>query len=195
MSEIKSVGVYGASSTQIAPEYFEDARRVGTLLAQRGIALVNGAGNMGLMQASADACLAAGGTAIGVIPQFMVEQDWHHQGMSELILTRDMSERKNRIAEMTDAAIVLAGGCGTLDELFELITNKQLGIYRKPIVILNTLNYYDLLLRHLQHSAEGHFMRESHLQLWRVASTPEEAVDLALSTPLWDADARRYAKI
>ncbi len=192
---VKTVAVYCASSTQLRQEYYDDARRLGQLLAQRGVALVNGAGNMGLMQASTDGCLEAGGRAIGVIPQFMVEQDWHHRGMSELVLTDDMSQRKNHIAEISDAAIVLAGGCGTLDELFELVTNKQLGLYRKPIVILNTLGYYDMLLKHLQHSADEHFMRESHLQLWRVAQTPEEAVDLALSTPLWDANARQYAKI
>lgn len=195
MSGIKCVAVYCASSTQLHEQYYNDARRVGQLLARSGVALLNGAGNMGLMQAAADGCLEAGGEAIGYIPQFMIEQDWHHRGMTRLVITQDMSERKNRLAEDSDAAIVLAGGCGTLDELFELITNKQLGLYRKPIIILNTLGFYDLLLQHLKHSAEEHFMREVHLGLWRVARTPEEAVELALSTPLWDADARSQAKI
>ncbi len=195
MNEIKKVALYCASSTQLALAYYQDARLVGQLLAQRGITLINGAGNMGLMRASTDACMEAGGHTVGVIPEFMVEQGWHHQGMSELVITRDMSERKNHIASISDAAIVLAGGCGTLDELFELVTNKQLGLYRKPIVILNTLGFYDLLLQHLQRAADQHFMRPGHLDLWRVAESAEEAIELVMSTPLWDANARQYAKI
>lgn len=157
--------------------------------------LVNGAGNMGLMQASADACLAAGGKAIGVIPTFMIEQDWHHKGMTQVIETPDMATRKTKMAELSDGAIALAGGCGTLDELFELITLKQLGIYLKPIVILNTDGYYDHLLAQLERSMEENFMREIHRGIWRVATTPEEAVELVLSTPLWDSNVRRFAKI
>lgn len=190
-----SVAVYCASSTQIHEAYFRDAHRLGQLLAERGVTLVNGAGNMGLMQASADGCLEAGGSVIGVIPTFMVEQDWHHQGLTELILTDDMSARKNKMADLSDAAIALAGGCGTLDELFELITLKQLGVYLKPIVILNTLGYYDHLLAQLDRSMEENFMRPIHRGIWRVAQTPEEAVELVFSTPLWDTSIRRFAKI
>ncbi len=195
MSQVKSVAVYCASSTQLHPQYFQDAHRVGELLAHAGVTLVNGAGNMGLMRATTDGCLAGGGRAIGVIPSFMVAEGWAYDQMTELIETKDMSDRKNKIAEITDAAIALPGGCGTIDELFELITNKQLGLYLKPIVILNTMGYYDPLLQWLERAAEEHFMRDIHLQLWKVARTPEEAVELALSTPLWDADTRRFAKI
>ena len=190
-----NVAVYCASSTQLAPKYNEAARRLGQLLGERGCTLVNGAGNMGLMQISADACLQAGGKAVGVIPTFMIEQNWHHQGMTELVEVPDMSTRKNIMAERSDAAVVLAGGCGTLDELFELITNKQLGLYLKPIVILNTDGYYDPLLLQMQRAMQENFMRQVHGDIWRVARTPEEAVDLVFSTPLWDASIRRFAKI
>ena len=195
MSEIKSVAVYCASSTQLPEIYYEAARQLGRGLAQRGVTLVNGAGNMGLLQASTDACLEAGGRAIGVIPEFMVEQNWHHQGMTQLITVPDMSTRKNKIAELSDAGIALPGGCGTLDELFELVTNKQLGLYLKPIVILNTNGYYDLLLQQMQRAIDENFMRNVHGNIWTVASTPEEAIEQVFNTPLWDTNIRRFAKI
>ncbi len=195
MNDTKRVAVYCASSTQLNERYYEDAYAVGRLLAECGATLVNGAGNMGLMRASADGCLEAGGKVIGVIPSFMIEHDWHHKGLTELIETADMSSRKNLIADMSDAAIVLAGGCGTLDEMFELITNKQLGLYLKPIVILNTLGFYDHLMEHLHRAIEEHFMRSIHAEMWKVVNTPEEAVEVAFTTPLWDAHVQRFAKI
>lgn len=195
MSKVSSIAVYCASSTKIHPDYFADARAIGEGLARRGIGLINGAGNMGLMGASSDACLAAGGDVTGVIPTFMVEQNWHHTGLTRLIVTRDMHERKQTIADLSDGCIALAGGCGTLEELMEVITWKQLGLYLKPIVILNTRGYYDPLLAQLQRGIDEHFMGERHASIWRVAQTPEEAIDLVLSTPLWDASVRKFAAI
>ncbi len=195
MNNIKSVAVYCASSTKIKPIYYEVARQLGRGLALRGVTQVNGAGNMGLMQAASDAGLEAGGRVIGVIPSFMIEQNWHHTGLTEIIETIDMGSRKQTINEMTDAAIVLPGGCGTLDELFEIITLKQLGVYLKPIVILNVEGYYDYLIRHLERSMEENFMRNEHRDIWKVATTAEEAIDLVFTTPLIDESVRRFAKI
>ncbi len=195
MSETKRVAVYCASSTQINEKYYEDAYAVGKLIAERGATLLNGAGDMGLMRASSDGCLEAGGKVIGVIPTFMVEHGWHHKGLTELIETADMSSRKNLLAEMSDTSIVLAGGCGTMDEMFELITNKQLGLYLKPIVILNTLGFYDHLMAHMRRAIEEHFMRPIHAEMWKLVNTPEEAVEAAFTTPLWDAHIQRFAKI
>lgn len=193
--EISKISVYCASSSKIDPSYMAEARKVGRLLAQAGITLVNGAGNMGLMQASTDGCIEAGGKAIGIIPTFMVKEGWCHQGMTEIIETADMHVRQQKMSEMGDAAIVLSGGCGTLAELFELVTWKQLGLYLKPIVILNTNGYYDALLAQMERSADECFMRKEHLQIWRVAQTAEEAVQLATSTPLWDTNVRRFAAV
>lgn len=190
-----NIAVYCASSTKIHPEYFEAARVVGSELARRGVNLVNGAGNMGLMAATSDACLEAGGTVTGIIPKFMVEQGWHHEGLTELILTENMHERKQAIAKMSDGCIALPGGCGTLEELLEIITWKQLGIYLNPIVILNLRGYYDHLLQQLQRGIEEHFLGERHAGIWRVATTPEEAVELVLTTPQWDASVRKFAAI
>lgn len=195
MNNIKSVAVYCASSTKIKPIYYEAARDLGRGLALRGVTLVNGAGNMGLMQASSDACLEAGGKAIGVIPSFMIAQGWQHTGLTQLIETPDMESRKQTINDMTDAAIILPGGCGTMDEFFEIVTLKQLGVYLKPIVILNIDGYYDHLLLHLERSMEENFMRHEHRDIWKVACTPEEAIDLVFTTPLIDESVRRFAKI
>lgn len=193
--DIRKISIYCASSSKIDPAYMQEAYKVGQLLAQMDITVVNGAGSMGLMQASTDGCLQAGGKAIGIIPTFMVEEGWCHQGMTEIIETPDMHSRQQKMSEMGDAAIVLPGGCGTLAELFELITWKQLGIYLKPIVILNINGYYDYLLKQMEQAAEEHFMRKEHLQIWRIAQTAEEAVQLATSTPLWDTNVRRFAAV
>lgn len=189
------IAVYCASSTKVHPDYFAAARQLGEGLARRGIGLINGAGNMGLMAASSDACLAAGGEVTGIIPSFMVEQDWHHKGLTQLIETGDMHERKQTIARLSDGCIALPGGCGTLEELMEVITWKQLGLYLKPIVILNTRDYYAPLLQQLQRGIDEHFMGQRHAEIWRVATTPEEAIELVLSTPLWDKSVRKFAAI
>lgn len=195
MNTIQSVCVYSASSTKIADCYFRAARELGELLAHHGIRLVNGAGNLGLMRACADACLEAGGQVTGVIPRFMVEQGWQHPGLTELIETEDMHTRKQTMARLSDGVIALPGGCGTLEELLEIITWKQLGLYLNPIVVLNTNGFYDPLLKMLDRAAEEHFMRPAHLDIWKVASTPTEAIDLLYSTPVWDKEIRKFAAI
>ena len=191
MNTIQSVCVYSASSTKIADCYFRAARELGELLAHHGIRLVNGAGNLGLMRACADACLQV----TGVIPRFMVEQGWQHPGLTELIETEDMHTRKQTMARLSDGVIALPGGCGTLEELLEIITWKQLGLYLNPIVVLNTEGFYNPLLKMLEHAAEEHFMRPAHLDIWKVASSPAEALDLLYSTPLWDKEVRKFAAI
>ena len=176
MNKINAVCVYSASSTKIDSVYFETAHELGTLLAQNGIRVVNGAGNMGLMAAVSDATLAAGGKVTGVIPHFMVEQNWHHTGLSELV-------------------IALPGGCGTLEELLEIITWKQLGLYLNPIVILNVKGYYNPLLEMFARAAEEHFMGVRHMDIWRVANTPEEAITQIQTTPIWDVSIRKFAAL
>lgn len=195
MNKIESVCVYSASSTKIDPAYFDAARRLGTLLAQHHIRLINGAGNMGLMAAVSDAVLAAGGKATGVIPRFMVEQNWQHTGLTELKVVADMHERKQTMADLSDAIIALPGGCGTLEELLEVITWKQLGLYLNPIVILNVKGYFDPLLQMMAKAMDENFMRTLHGAIWHVASTPEEAIELIYNTPLWDPSIRKFAAI
>ncbi len=194
-NNITSVTVYCASSTQIDECYFEAARRLGILLAQKEIRIVNGAGSMGLMATVSDAALDAGGKVTGVIPSFMVEQGWHHQQLSELRITDTMHERKQLMADLSEGVVALPGGCGTLEELLEIITWKQLGLYIHPIVILNTNGYFDALIKQLDHAVDEHFMRQQHKAIWQVASTPDEAVELLYTTPLWDRSVRKLAAI
>lgn len=195
MNVIKSVCVYSASSTQIAPVYFEVAEELGRLLARKQINLINGAGCIGLMAATSNAALAEGGMVTGVIPRFMVEQGWHHQGLTRLVKTDTMHERKQLMAEMSDGVIALPGGCGTLEELLEIITWKQLGLYLKPIVILNIDGYYNPLLEMLKNAIDGNFMRKEHQAIWQVASTAEEAIDMLYHAPAWNRELRKIAAI
>ena len=195
MNEITSVCVYSASSTKIDPVYFQVAEQLGYLLAENQIRLINGAGNLGLMRSVADAALLAGGKVTGVIPEFMIEQGWHHTSLTELITVESMHERKQLMADLSDAVIALPGGCGTLEELLEIITWKQLGLYLNPIVILNVNGFYDPLLAMLDKGIEENFMRAQHGAIWSVATTPEKALDLIFDMPIWDASIRKFASI
>lgn len=195
MNDITSVCVYCASSTQINEIYVDAAKRLGSLLGQRNIRLVNGAGCIGLMRVVSDAALESGGEVTGVIPEFMVEQGWHHDGLTELIKVESMHERKQLMANLSDAVIALPGGVGTLEELLEIITWKQLGLYLKPVVILNINGYFDSLLSMLEKAVEEHFMRRQHKAIWSVVNTPEEAIEVIFNTPLWDKSNRKFAAI
>lgn len=195
MNQINSVCVYSASSTKIDPVYFTAAETLGRLLTDHHIRLINGAGSIGLMRSVADAVLANGGEVTGVIPHFMVEQGWQHKGLTEMIEVENMHQRKQKMADLSDAIIALPGGCGTLEELLEIITWKQLGLYLNPIVILNTNGYFDPLLTMLQRAVDENFMREQHGAIWHVASTPQEAIDLIHTTPIWDSSIRKFAAI
>lgn len=195
MNTLKNVCVYSASSTQIDPIYFQAADTLGRLLAQKGINLINGAGCLGLMSRISDAALATGGTVTGIIPRFMVEQNWHHKGLTHLIETETMHERKRMMADLSDGIIALPGGCGTMEELLEIITWKQLGLYLKPIVILNTNGFYNPLLEMLERAIDQHFMRRQHGTIWQVAQTPDEAIQLLYTTPMWSKDIRKFAAI
>lgn len=124
----------------------------------------------------------------------MVEQNWHHTGLTELIEVTSMHERKQKMANLSDGIIALPGGCGT-EELLEIITWKQLGLYLNPIIILNINGFFDPLFQMLERAIEENFMRQQHGDIWKVAQTPEEAVELLQTTPVWDASIRKFAAI
>lgn len=176
MTDKGTVCVYGASSTDIKQEYFQAAYQTGRLLALEGMRVVNGGGRMGLMGATTEGALRNGGRVVGVIPEFMVRKDLHHKQLTELVVTPDMHKRKQTMAEMSDAAIALPGGCGTLEELLEIITWRQLSLFSGPVVILNTDDYYRPLSDMLARAVEQHFMKPELTAAWKVADTPEEAV-------------------
>jgi uncharacterized protein (TIGR00730 family) len=177
--EIKgNVCVFCASSANIDERYLADARELGNLLAQGGWRCVNGGGAVGLMGAVTDGTLDAGGEVTGVIPKFMVDNGWCYDRLMDVVVTADMHQRKQMMSNMADAVIALPGGVGTLEELLETLTWRQLGLVKVPIIILNTLGYYDLLLAMLRHAIDEGFMKPSHGQLWQVAATPADAIAL-----------------
>ena len=182
----ETIVVYGASSAEAEKVFVDAAYELGGLIARSGKRLVSGAGSTGLMAAVEDGALDAGGVSIGIIPQFMVDNGWLHQGLTETIITPNMHERKNRMAQMADAVVALPGGTGTFEELFEIITWKMLGLFVKPIVILNTDNYYDPLLEMLDRTADRHFMNPLFRKLWAVAKTPEEVIMLVDKLSDWN---------
>lgn len=173
-----NICVFGASSRNLEKSYVEDSYLLGTLMAQRGWRCLNGAGSEGLMRAVSDGALDAGGEAIGVIPQFMIDNGWHYERLTSIIATPTMHERKSTLARMSQAVIALPGGCGTMEELLESITWRQLNLMPKPIILLNTLGFYDNLVAMLNHAIEHGFMKASHHRLWNVAQTPAQALDI-----------------
>lgn len=174
------ITVYGASSDRIDSCYTDAARTLGRLIAEAGRPLVCGGGRKGIMGAAIEGAIAAGGEAVGVIPQFMVDRSWHNPALSRMIVTDGMHPRKRTMAQLSVAAIACPGGIGTFEELTEIITWRELGLWHGNIVILNTRDYYGPLLEMLDKASRLNFMRSPAGTLWSVASTPEEAVRLAL---------------
>lgn len=177
MSELRSVCVYCGSSPGFDPAYVEMAEALGTHLAERGIRLVYGGGEVGLMGRTADAVLAAGGEVTGVIPVGLFSREIGHRGLTELIEVDTMHTRKHRMFELSDAFVALPGGLGTLEELAEMMTWSQLGVHSKPIGVLDVLGYwqpfFDLLSRGV---AEG-FMKRQHLDLMVRGTDPAALLD------------------
>jgi uncharacterized protein (TIGR00730 family) len=176
----KRCTVYAASSPHSAPEFLDTARALGAALANDGWTLVYGGG--------------AGGEVIGIIPKFMADLEWGHGGITRLELVEDMRERKHRLLQGSDAVVALPGGCGTLEELFEAITLKRLGLYRAPIVLLDTRDYWAPLVRFMDERVIGEgFMNPEHAGMWTRVERVADVLPTIARTPLWREDARDYA--
>jgi hypothetical protein len=192
---MQTICVYCASSTQVKPVYFEVTARLSRIFALANLSVVYGGGSKGLMGQLANSTLEAGGKITGVIPRFMCDVEWNHNGLTELILVDTMHERKEKMAVMADAIVALPGGCGTLEELLEVITWKRLGIFTKPIVIVNVEGYFDDLVSMLNRAVDEHFMRIEHHKMWEVVQTPEEVLDAIQNSVNWDSTARSFAAL
>jgi uncharacterized protein (TIGR00730 family) len=190
-----TICVFASSSSRIDKEYSVVATSLGKLLAQAGTDVVYGGGGIGLMGRLADAVLANGGKITGVIPGFMKEEGWDHPSVSEMIITSDMGERKKRMFQLADTVVALPGGVGTLEELTEAITLKQLGLFKGPIIILNTLNFYKSFIEFLEHMVSGNFLRYEHKGMWEIAQTAEEVMSLLNKKDGWHNDPRSIARI
>lgn len=174
---MENICVYCGSMQGRRPEYAAAARRVGTLLAERGIGIVYGGGSIGLMGILADAALAAGGHVTGIIPEHLSRREIAHADLTELVIVRSMHERKALMEQRSDAFIALPGGLGTLEELFEILTWAQLGLHRKPCGLLNVDGYYDPLISLLDRAVAEGFLRDKHRGLLVVDDDPERLLD------------------
>jgi len=187
--------VFASSSSRIDKRYAQAASELGSLLARAKIDVVYGGGGIGLMGKLADAVLEDGGKITGVIPSFMKDEGWDHARVNEMIITEDMGERKKRMFAMADAVVALPGGVGTLEELTEAITLKQLGLFSGPIIILNTLDFYKSLIDFIEHMVAGQFLRYEHKGIWIVVNTPEEVLESLAKKDNWISNPRSIAKI
>jgi len=192
---VKMVTVYASSSAALRPVYYDAASRLGETLALAGKSIIYGAGGGGLMGAMADGALARGGEVYGVVPGFLQDLELTHRGLTSLKVVGDMRERKHLMLQDSDAVIALPGGSGTYEELFEALTMKRLGQWVGPIIIVNTVGFYDGLLEFLKHSVDECFMGRSHLNMWSVVDEPEQVLEAIENAHAWHSDALQYANV
>jgi len=170
--QVQRACIFCGSSPGARPAYTEAAEDLGMLLVQNGITLVFGGATVGLMGRLADTVVSEGGEAIGVIPQALVDREIAHLGLTDLHVVDTMHERKQRMADLSDAFVALPGGLGTLDELFEIYTWGQLGMHRKPIGLMNVEGYFDGLVGFLEHAVAERFVREDHRDMLIIEEEP-----------------------
>ncbi len=189
------VCVFCASSAKVDKVYFDQTEVVAQELVKAGATIVYGGGSVGLMGCLADKALSLNGEVIGILPRFMEKVEWGHKELTQMILVKDMRERKKLLVEDVDAVIALPGGCGTLEELMEVYTLKRLGKFTKPIVVLNSNGFYSHLELLIEKMIEEKFMRPEHRQIWQLVNTPEEIIPAIHSAPRWDESAIEFAAV
>lgn len=182
MASKRRVAVFCGSNHGADPDFRRGAEAMAEALFRRGLGLVYGGGDVGLMGVIADRMMARGGEVIGVIPQFLVDREVAHHGVTELVLVETMHERKARIYELSDALIALPGGIGTFEELFEALTWNQLDLHRKPCGLLNLKGYYDPLVAQLARAQKEGFVHHDPNDMVRVEVDPETLLDRLLGT-------------
>ncbi|AEG68646.1 MULTISPECIES: TIGR00730 family Rossman fold protein [Ralstonia solanacearum species complex] len=180
---MKSICVYCGSSPGVRPEYKAGAIALGNEMAGRGLTLVYGGGNVGLMGIVADAVLQAGRPVIGIIPESLVRKEVGHKDLTELHIVDSMHQRKQMMADRADAFIAMPGGIGTYEELFETFTWLQLGYHGKPIGLLNVAGFYDKLIAFIDHAVDEGFLMRHHADLLHVSDDPGALIDLLERAP------------
>ena len=174
---LRRVCVYCGANRGRDQAYADAAQAMGRALARRGIGLVTGGGRVGLMGVVADAALAAGGEVVGVIPQALMDKELAHAGLTDLVVTASMHERKARMAELADGFVALPGGLGTYEELFEIWTWAQLGWHAKPCGLLNAAGFYDRLVAFLDVASDAQFVKPEHRAMLVVETDPDRLLD------------------
>jgi len=186
--------VYCSSSSKIEKKYFDSTKELAKELIKENVEVVYGGGGGGLMGHLADVIIDNGGKITGISPKFMQDIEWTHKRLEKLELVDTMHERKSKFLENIDAVIALPGGCGTLDELIEAITLKRLGLFLKPIVIINTQGFYNPLIEMLERCVDQNFMDKRHLKMWNVVDKTNNIVDIIRDIPDWTDDALKFAR-
>lgn len=174
MRPLQNICVYCGSSARVSDRYKEEAQKVGEMLASNGLGLVYGGGKRGLMGVVANSVLAAGGRAVGVIPKHLQDREERHDDLNELHIVDSMHIRKQMMVDRADGFIILPGGYGTLDEAFEILTWKQLGLHDKPIVFLNIFDFWTPLKELKQHLFQESFVKAEDLELFQVVDSVEK---------------------
>jgi uncharacterized protein (TIGR00730 family) len=176
----RRVAVYCGSANGTDPEFLAEARALGSAIARAGLGMVYGGASVGLMGATADAALAAGAEVIGILPEILSGSEIAHRGLTHLEIVKTMHARKARMVHLADAFMVLPGGYGTLDELMEIVTWKQLRLHHKPCILINTRNYWDGLLAFLDTAVGAGFLKSENRGLLELARNAEEAVRMVM---------------
>ena len=192
---IKRVSVYCASSAKVDKVYFDAVEKLAINLVKNNIEVVFGGGALGLMGKLADTVIEHGGKITGIMPVFMKEVEWAHKKVAEFYFVEDMHERKKKFLEDIDAVIALPGGCGTLEELLEAITLKRLGLFTKPILILNTGGFYNSLKEMLDKCIKENFMAEKHKEMWSFVDEPDEVINAINTAPEWNKENISFAAV
>lgn len=183
MAGVKALCVYCGSSSQVDPAHLAAAGETGRLAAERGIEIVFGGGHVGMMGALADGALAAGGQVTGIIPEILRIREAAHREVTNMIYVDSMHTRKRKMFERSDAFCVLPGGMGTLDEMFEIVTWKQLGLHDKPVIVANVQGYWTPLLALIEHQIAGGYVRPPHTRLFRVVERVTSVFDALEEAP------------
>ncbi|GAF05385.1 LOG family protein [Saccharicrinis fermentans] len=189
----KKVCVFCASSSKIDRVYMDAAVELGKVLVKEGLGIKYGGGGLGLMGAVADSVLACGGEVTGVIPRFMVEVEWEHKGVKDMVHVDTMAQRKELLVKEVEAVITLPGGTGTMEELFEVLSSKKLGLFNKPVVLLNTKGFFDPLIQMIRKMIDQNFMREEHGTLWTVINEPGDVMKAIKNSRKWPDDPMKIA--
>jgi len=188
------VCVYCSSSSKIDKIYFDATEKLANEFIKEKVQVVYGGGGNGLMGHLADIIIDNGGKIKGISPKFMQDIEWTHKRLTDLEIVTTMHQRKTKFLEDIDAVVALPGGCGTLDELIEAITLKRLGIFTKPIVIINTNGYYDPLIQMLERCVTQNFMDKRHLEMWSIVENSDQVLPSIKNTDDWNRDALNFAR-
>jgi len=191
--KIKKICIYCASSAKVNKIYFDATERLGKELVKSGIEIVFGGGGTGLMGKLADTVIENGGKIKGIMPKFMNEVEWGHKKVTDFEFTDTMHERKSKFLENIDGLVALPGGSGTLEELLEAITLKRLGLFTKPIMILNTNGFYNPLKEMLEKCVSENFMNEKHLKMWTFVDKAEDVISNIEKATEWNKGAINFA--